>query len=62
MTLFLHASIELCKSGEGNRTIQINRMLEVYRAQARQNLDSERSRDLRKRRGVGFRRHQVQSR
>jgi transposase len=43
---------ELCKSGEGNRTIQINRMLEAYRAQARQNLDSKRGRDLRKRRGV----------
>lgn len=42
----------LCKRGAGNRTIQINRRLEAYRAQARENLNSERGRALRKQRGI----------
>lgn len=36
-----------CKRGEGNRTIQVNRRLEGYRAQARENLSSVRGKLLR---------------
>ncbi len=36
-----------CKRGEGNRTIQVNRRLEAYRAQARGNLSSARGKLLR---------------
>jgi len=36
-----------CKRGEGNRTIQVNRRLEGYRAQARENLSSGRGKLLR---------------
>lgn len=46
------AVADLCKRGAGNRTIQINRTLDVYRAQARANLISERGIALRKERGV----------
>ncbi len=42
----------MCKRGEGNRTIQINRKLEAYRTQARANLESEKGIALRKERGV----------
>jgi transposase len=42
----------LCKRGTGNRTIQINPTLEMYRAQARSNLNSEQGIALRKQRGV----------
>lgn len=43
---------KLCKRGDGNRTIQINRKLEAYRSQARVNLESEKGLALRKERGV----------
>ncbi|HQT90437.1 MAG TPA: IS1182 family transposase [Candidatus Kryptobacter bacterium] len=43
---------KLCKRGDGNRTIQINRKLEAYRSQARVNLESEKGIALRKERGV----------
>ena len=36
-----------CRRGEGNRTIQVNRRLEGYRAQARENLSSGRGKLLR---------------
>lgn len=36
-----------CKRGEGDRTIQVNRRLEGYRAQARENLSSARGKLLR---------------
>ena len=41
-----------CKRGMGNRSIQVNPMLETYRAQARANLTSERGLALRKQRNV----------
>lgn len=43
---------KLCKRGDGNRTIQINRKLEAYRSQVRANLESEKGLALRKERGV----------
>lgn len=42
----------LCKRGKGPRTIQINPTLDLYRAQARANLNSEEGLALRKQRGV----------
>jgi hypothetical protein len=41
-----------CKRGAGNRSILINPVLDAYRAQARQNLDSDRGIALRKQRGM----------
>lgn len=41
-----------CKKGKGNRTIQINRNLEYYKAQMRSNLTSEKGISLRKQRNV----------
>jgi len=42
----------LCKRGDGPRNIQINPTLEAYRAQARDNLNSQQGLALRKQRGV----------
>lgn len=44
--------VSLCKRGAGNRTIWVNRTLDAYRAQARDNLDSEEGIALRKQRGI----------
>jgi transposase len=41
-----------CFTGEGNRVIHVNETLEHYKEQARQNLHSEKGRQLRKQRGV----------
>jgi len=40
-----------CKRGAGNRTVQVNPDLERYKAEARENLHSEKGWELRKRRG-----------
>lgn len=40
-----------CKRGDGNRTIQISPKLEQYKAEARENLNSEKGWELRKKRG-----------
>ena len=41
-----------CKTGKGERTIQINRNLEAHKAQMRSNLTSEKGMELRKQRNV----------
>lgn len=41
-----------CFKGEGNRVIHVNEKLERYKEQARQNLHSERGKQLRRQRGV----------
>lgn len=42
---------QVCKKGDGNRTVQINPELERHKAKARGNLNSEKGVELRKRRG-----------
>ena len=43
---------EKCKKDKGNRTVQRNDKLEYYKQKARENLNSEKGIELRKRRGV----------
>jgi len=47
---------ETCKQTEGNRTLQVNSQLDRYKQQARENLQNEKGRSLRKQRG-----HEVES-